>query len=297
MIYPGKNLFITRNGVVLYGAKSCSVNVECDAIETSGPNSGQWRDFIAGRKEWDLTINELVGSPAGYNAKIVAFSSSHDGLTPVNDAGISYIQGPNGIKTNINYNNPNVLIAAYNAQGTLLSYDNFNTYGTEADCDDLASEITGLINNSNVKFIALCSYDAIGLNSTLVDAIADLGVDTTDWLPSGDYERYRGSLAVIAAVNSSTDGAVAQLSHTSGAPTHVELYCRVNASSPGAVEQTPLRDTLLSVGETYDIAVQVDGFPLDRLQGRALCQKATVTGSLGNLCQGSFKFKGTGALT
>lgn len=296
MIYPGKNLFITRNGVVLYGAKSCSINVECDAIETSGPNSGQWRDFIAGRKEWDLTVNELVGSPAGYNAKIVAFSSSHDGLTPVNEAGMSYIQGPNGIKTYINYNYPNVLIAAYNAQGTLLSDGNFNTYGTESDCGDLASEITGLKNNSNVKFIALCSYDAIGLNSTLVDAIADLGVDTTDWLSSGDYERFRGSLAVIAAVNSITDGAVAQISRTSGAPTHTELYCRVNASSPGAVEQTPLRDTLLSVGETYDIAVQVDGFPLDRIAGRALCQKATATGSLGNLCQGSFKFKGTGAL-
>lgn len=292
MIYPGKNLFITRNGVVIYGAKSCSINVESDLIETAGPNSGKWREYLAGRMEWDLTVAELVGSPEGYNAKIVAVSSSHTGLAtnPEN----SYIQGPTGTKSRSS--NRGVFIAAYTASGTLYSSESFDTYGTEDECDNLASEINGFMNNANVKLIAMCSVDAIGLNEYLLGELDDLGVDSSGWLPAGNYEAFRGAIAVVAARQENGDwNAMAQFSRTSGAPIHAEIFCRLNPAT-GNSTQTPLRDTLLSVGETYNIAVQVDGFPTDRLTGKAICQKAAVTASLGNLTQGSFKFKGTGAL-
>ena len=46
--------------VLLPGAKSCEINVECDELEISSPDTGQWRDFIAGRKAWMITVNYLV---------------------------------------------------------------------------------------------------------------------------------------------------------------------------------------------------------------------------------------------
>lgn len=62
MILHGKDLKIAtqNNGVLVAGAKSCEINVECDELEISSPDTGQWRDFIAGRKSWMITMNYLV---------------------------------------------------------------------------------------------------------------------------------------------------------------------------------------------------------------------------------------------
>lgn len=72
MILHGRNLMImqpfTVQGTVSYQAvvaeaKSCEIDVACDAIEISSPTSGQWREFLAGRKEWSVSLSHLV--PAG----------------------------------------------------------------------------------------------------------------------------------------------------------------------------------------------------------------------------------------
>jgi uncharacterized protein YaiE (UPF0345 family) len=50
MIILGNNIIIYENGVAIAAAKSCEIQVECDTLEVSSPDSSDWRDYIAGRK-------------------------------------------------------------------------------------------------------------------------------------------------------------------------------------------------------------------------------------------------------
>jgi predicted secreted protein len=59
---------------------------------------------------------------------------------------------------------------------------------------------------------------------------------------------------------------------------------------------TPIRDAVARVGQTYTIRVQVNGLTHDLLTGSALCHTFQVTAINGNLMQGSFKFTGSGPL-
>lgn len=42
------------------GAKSCAIKTKADIIEVSGPQSGQWKEKLAGRKDWSVTCSYLV---------------------------------------------------------------------------------------------------------------------------------------------------------------------------------------------------------------------------------------------
>lgn len=41
-------------------SRSHEIQVGAEMIEISGPNSGQWKQYITGRKEWSVTLNYLV---------------------------------------------------------------------------------------------------------------------------------------------------------------------------------------------------------------------------------------------
>lgn len=42
------------------GAVACDLNIDADTIEVSSPTSDEWRDFICGRKKWEISSNHLV---------------------------------------------------------------------------------------------------------------------------------------------------------------------------------------------------------------------------------------------
>lgn len=62
----GKNLQILKNttgstyAAMVAMAKSCDIQIDGDAIETSSPSDGQWRHYIAGRKGWSINVGYLV---------------------------------------------------------------------------------------------------------------------------------------------------------------------------------------------------------------------------------------------
>lgn len=56
----GNDLLIGNNGNPLYAAKSCDIEVDCDTVEYSSPSSGRWRNFLAGRKSWTISVSYLV---------------------------------------------------------------------------------------------------------------------------------------------------------------------------------------------------------------------------------------------
>ena len=64
MAINGNNIIIKKGGTAIAATKSNEITVDCETIEISSPSIGDWRSFIAGRKEWSVTTNFLIRSEA-----------------------------------------------------------------------------------------------------------------------------------------------------------------------------------------------------------------------------------------
>ena len=60
----GNDIIVKFNGTAIAAAKSAEVTTKVDIIETASPTDGAFKDHIAGRKEWDVTVGYLVASDA-----------------------------------------------------------------------------------------------------------------------------------------------------------------------------------------------------------------------------------------
>lgn len=58
----GNNIFVTLDGTIIAGTRSNEIQTDCDMIEISNPNSGVWRQYMAGRKDWTVQTSFLVTS-------------------------------------------------------------------------------------------------------------------------------------------------------------------------------------------------------------------------------------------
>lgn len=56
----GNDFLIYLNGLPIAATKSNEMATHCEAIEVSGPTTGSWREFIAGKKEWQANASFLV---------------------------------------------------------------------------------------------------------------------------------------------------------------------------------------------------------------------------------------------
>jgi len=56
----GNNIFVTLGGTIIAGTRSNEIQTDCDMIEISNPNSGDWRQYMAGRKDWSVQTSFLV---------------------------------------------------------------------------------------------------------------------------------------------------------------------------------------------------------------------------------------------
>ena len=62
MAINGNNILIYIDGAAVAGTKSNEVQSNRELIEIASPTSGEWREFITGRKDWGFTISWLVSS-------------------------------------------------------------------------------------------------------------------------------------------------------------------------------------------------------------------------------------------
>ena len=62
MAINGNNILIYVNGAVVAGTRSNEVQTNRELIEIASPTSGEWREFITGRKDWGFTVSWLVSS-------------------------------------------------------------------------------------------------------------------------------------------------------------------------------------------------------------------------------------------
>lgn len=60
MAIQGNNILVLRNGTAIAGTISDEIQAGSELLEISSPTSGDWKEFMAGRKEWSLNVSFLV---------------------------------------------------------------------------------------------------------------------------------------------------------------------------------------------------------------------------------------------
>lgn len=60
MAINGNNVLIYRNGTAIAGTITNEIQTGTDLIEISSPTSGQWKEYIAGRKSWSVNVSYLI---------------------------------------------------------------------------------------------------------------------------------------------------------------------------------------------------------------------------------------------
>lgn len=293
MILHGRDLIIKRDGIALFACKNCTLNVQQASIAVSSPTSGQWEESIGGRKSWSLSSGHLVGTTTTPTFIIDAFSQAHDGNT-------LDINKQSFVKTSqFNRMLPlrGLTLTFIQYDGTYINHVNYDTYGdTDEDyatnCNTMADYIAQIQSNHAV---VLTSWNAYGMNEYLRTALQNFFHVDLSMLRLG---RNRDALCIIGG-NTIPQGVVSYANYSlyQGNTARARMAVSVSESTITPITDTPLRDAVLTVGETYDIEVSAEGLSYDRLTGRARCQTFDVQGTTGNLIQGSFKWIGTGPLT
>lgn len=60
MAKNGNNILVYVGSSLIAGVKSDNIQTSVDLIEIASPTTGQWRQYIPGRKECTITVNYLV---------------------------------------------------------------------------------------------------------------------------------------------------------------------------------------------------------------------------------------------
>ena len=282
MVLHGSNLIISVGGKVLAGSKSCEVNVECDDIEVSSPVSGSWKEFIAGRKEWSLSTSQLLVYETVPTDIIEAVGTSNNGSTSpashVTVNGSYYAGGTRGLQLRI--------FEYDEGRWTSQVATTYDTYNDSSLCNDMADEIDNAIAGA---VVVITSFDAYAITSTLAAKISTkLGIPIAR-IPVVAAARQSFVCIGVVGYNGITFTNVVP-----GSQVHARLLLDQQHMP---ITHTPVKDTLLSIGSTYTLQMQVDGFAADRLSGQALCKQSRATATQGSLMSGSFQFKGSGPLS
>jgi len=70
----GKNIFIyagdSGTTPVIAAAKSCTISEKCDLMEVASASNQTSKQFLAGRTEWEMSINHLVVSGNEYQGML-----------------------------------------------------------------------------------------------------------------------------------------------------------------------------------------------------------------------------------
>jgi predicted secreted protein len=62
MAMNGNKIMLMKDGVAVAAVVTHDVQTEADQLEVAGTRQGQWREYVAGRKRWEISANYLVVS-------------------------------------------------------------------------------------------------------------------------------------------------------------------------------------------------------------------------------------------
>lgn len=81
MAVNGNVIIVKKGGTAIAATKSNEITVDCETIEIASPSLGEWKSFIAGRKEWSITTNFLIQSAADVKNRLYESNSLTVGQT------------------------------------------------------------------------------------------------------------------------------------------------------------------------------------------------------------------------
>ena len=62
MSITGNKIMLMKNGTVVAAVVTHDVQTEAELLEVAGKTQGKWHEYIAGRKNWEITAKCLVVS-------------------------------------------------------------------------------------------------------------------------------------------------------------------------------------------------------------------------------------------
>lgn len=288
MNLKGNDIVLRLDGQVLAAAKSCEINASCDLIEIINPfnpDSAEYKAFMAGRKEWSITSNHLLVNQAKSLVSIMALGTSHNGLN-AGQAAIVRI----GHNTR-SFNERGFHVVKFSANGsTFISSNKYDTYNNPLDIIYMIDELNELSSN---EMVAIVTYDAVKLTTDVQNAIVDRLNINRSFVPLINTG-YRTSFAAIGGPGYSAGAATYNVIPGSSVYARLEM---VDTYAQISRMPTSFTDALQYVGKTFSVQFGIDGYPHSFYQGQVICTQFRVTGSKNSLAQGSFQFRGTGAIT
>ena len=102
MALTGNIILIGMGTNIIAGVKHDDIQTNCDLIETASPSSSDWKTYLAGRKEWAVTVNYLVSSAGNIRDVLKTgntFSLYFIHRDAVSHGGIPYLTGSAILKT------------------------------------------------------------------------------------------------------------------------------------------------------------------------------------------------------
>lgn len=118
MAIRGNNILIYKNGSAIAGVITDEIQVGAELIEIGSPTSGQWKDFIVGRKSWSVSVSYLVLTN-GHITDLLAVGNSYTLTIRPRSSGALVVSGTAILKTcKITATKGNLAQGSFQFQGT-----------------------------------------------------------------------------------------------------------------------------------------------------------------------------------
>lgn len=285
MIYHGRNLILSVDGVVIAGAKSCTLDVDVSTVKVSSPTDADWEHIKARIKKWSVSTEHLLKSNALPAHMVRAFSSSHNGTTVGESSyctidGIRYTGGTRGLQ---------LRIFEWDNDGNRWSSKSVATYDTYGSVQAIADMAADLEDDADAgDLIIITSYDAFTMTQALATAI-----ETALGLSTGSVPVPTEIRSSFAAIGKYHDKGISFCNTQEGSTSHATLY--INGSLD-VITDSPMKNGVNMVGKSCTLRMNVEGFAEDTLTGEAIITSFKTSGTVGSLMSGKFSFKGDGPL-
>lgn len=272
----GHNLLISTDGLVIGAAKSCNISIKSDSIEVASPNDGRWKHHREGRMEWKVSTNYIYVDDSQHRWTITAQGAAYDNFITKErfiDTGVDRIVNPAEI---------GITVCEINKTTQLIT--NTTTYNTWSNPSEMATLASYLNNVGSDVIVAIICSDAMRIDNNIISGLHRIGI-------SEAIQPFVGQCA-FAAIGGVDMQGIMRANRNHGTVTQVSMQMIRTAQQTDAL----IKDKLTKAGQFFELSFNVDGYPCDKMSGRALCTTAKVSATNGNIASGSFEFVGDGPL-
>lgn len=276
---------VSVDGVVIAGAKSCTLDVDVSTVKVSSPTDADWEHIKSRIKKWSVSTEHLLKSNAVSAHMVRAFSSSHNGSSVgpaswVEVDGTRYDGGTRGFQLRTFEWDSDT--GSFSAKVN-YSYDTFDSSEAIADMID---DLTNHIDAGDI--VVITSYDACAMTAELAAAI-----ETALGLDAGIIPTFAAIRASFVAVGVYQNNGLVFCNEDAGSTVRATLYLD---GARNIITDSPMKNGVDMVGKSCTLRLNVEGFPADKLTGNAIITSFKTSGTVGSLMAGKFSFKGNGKL-